>query len=155
MALKIAQKPKTAVKDQLTTSSNLTKAEREAVDEIAQINAKLAPLKPLMKRFEELKEYLCSVALDRSRFDKDQNAVLTGNIGRVEFGTESTPREIKDKDGLIQVLKDKVGGYENLLPLLKINLGDIDAVLTEAEQAPYVGNKERGSRSIKSVALTK
>jgi hypothetical protein len=127
--------------------TTLTQEERALVDEAVQLGKELEEVKPKAKRFEEIKKILVAVALDR--FEPKEKALLKGEIGIVEFSEQSFPREVTDMHGLIGKFKEKVGGYEKLLPYVKITLGDIDKVLSEAEQAPFIGNKP-GPRTLKS-----
>lgn len=149
------QVQKTQVKKDLLTNGKqnpLTKEEQELVDEIAALEKKLAPMRPLLKRYEEVKKVLASAACDDKRFDLTQTAILRGASGVVEFSPISNPREISDMHGLIGALKAKMGGYEKMLPIIKINLGDVDKYLTDAERAPFIGNK-KGSRTLDAVRV--
>lgn len=123
-----------------------------AVDRMVELHETLSPHFAAFKEYEEKKKFLAQVALDRKRFEPEKEVVLEGTSGYVEYKPESNPpREIKDMHGLIAELKKKLGGYENLLGILKINLGDVDNYLTEPERQPFIGQGEKGNRSLKGV----
>jgi len=132
------------------TKSILTSDEMAAVDEIATLDAQLAEVAPLIKRKDELKKFLQSVAEDDTRFSGTQPVTLKGSTGVVEFGPRKTSREVTDLHGLIGKMKTLVGGYENLLDFIKIPLSAVDKYMSEAEQKAFIGNVE-GARSLKSI----
>jgi len=141
------------IKDQLAdkTEPVLTPAEVEAVDVLVELRPKIEEAKKNVKAYEAARKLLVEMTLDPKRgFPGDKMALLKGEKGFVEFSERGEVRVIKDKDGLIQKLKEKVGGYEKLIPIININLGDIDKVLALSEQAGLIV-KEPGSRTVKSV----
>lgn len=135
-------------KDQLKPpQSVLTQDEMKMVDELAQISAEIEAVKPKLKRYEELKQTLQSVA--DAKFDQELPAVLKGEIGVAEYSAKGNSRSIKDMNEAIGALKAKLG-YDKLIELIKINLGDLDKYLTKEETAPLI-QTGKGSRSLKSV----
>ena len=149
MTVKIAQIQKPIATDKLKTG-NLSTEEKQAVDLLLELDSKLAPFRALIKEEDKVRKYLSSIAKDSSRFNPKESAVLAGNKAVVEYDAASSVREIADMDGLIAALKTRLGGYEALLPLIKINLGDVDKYMTEAERAPYIETVD-GSRKFKTV----
>ena len=140
---------KTATQDHLTDTSTLSAVEREKVDAFVTMSAEVAALKPLLDKFEKAKKELASIANDDDRFpDKETAVVLSGNSGEIEFSPASNSREISDKNGLIGALKAKLG-YDGLIALIKVTLGDMDKYLSEAESAAFI-KSVFGSRSLKS-----
>lgn len=153
MGVQLSETKKKVMKDHLkeTAKSVLTTSEKEAVDELVTITAELQKFSAKIKRAEELKKLLASVAAS-DRFDKEQAAVLRGDLGVVEFSAPGNSREITDKNGLIGVLREKLG-YEGLVKeVLKIGLGDADKYLTEVERKPFI-TVGKGPRSVKSIRL--
>lgn len=150
MTVKVTQvqKPVVKVKDQLK-SSVLTEQEREAVDRLLVIDKALAPLRAAIKEEEKLRKYLSEVASDAARFTLKEAAILKGAVAEVEYSPAGDAREISDKDGVIQALKEKMGGYENLIKVIKINLGDVDKYLSEPERAPYIKTVTGSRRFVK------
>jgi len=143
------KKPK--VKDALKPgSTSLSKEEREAVNRMVELEEVIGPVRAAIKEFDKLKTFLAASANDAERFEPDQPVKLVGDKGTVEFGPVSHPRVITDKNLAIVTLKEKMGGYKELLEVLKINMGDIDTYLTPAESATFT-ELGTGGRSIKSV----
>jgi hypothetical protein len=132
----------------------LTAKQCEMVDEMLSLQAAVDEVRPKLKRYEEIKKELAAIAADDSQYDPEKPALLKGDIAVVEFGPCSHPREIKDMHGLIGALKERVGGYEGLLPMIRVTLKDVDSYLTEAESKEYV-ETVLGSRSLKSVRARK
>jgi hypothetical protein len=164
MALKLSarqaqvEKPKPVAKSKekpqnpfVELPHQLTLEEQGCVDRMLEIQQQLAPYLPMLKEQEKLKKLLCAAAQDKTRFDADLPAVLKGKKGIVEFDPEVRRREIKDKDGLLTKLSEKVGGYEPLLPLIQIPMKVVDTYLTEAEREPFIGEEEDGIRKLASV----
>lgn len=114
------------------------------------IDGKQYSMKAANKLVEETKKYLASVAMDSKRFPLDKEAILQGTVASVVFSEQSHPREVQDMDGLIQKMKDVLGGYENLLPFIKIPLKTVDETLSEAEQKKFIKTVD-GARTCKGV----
>jgi hypothetical protein len=139
MTVKVTQlqKPVAKVKDSLKSAA-LSKDTRAAIDRLWEIEQKLAPMRALLKEEKKIREHLSEVASNTERFDPKMPAILEGDAAVLEYGAASSTREISNKDGAIQLLKEKMGGYEKLLAIIKINLGDLDQYTTEEERAPFV-----------------
>jgi hypothetical protein len=139
-----------AEKEDKVQKGELSSDEKELVDELHTVTKAIAEVAPQIKRQEELKKVLASIAADKERFESEKPAILRGNKAFAEFSAVSSQRKVKDLNGIIGFLKNKVGGYEGLLKFIKIGLSDVDEYMTPAEQIPYV-EKLLGSRSLKSV----
>lgn len=157
MAVKQMSKSKTAssVVDHLSpasasTANPLTVAEQLLVDKFAVLSAQVATFKPVLTEFDKLKKQISSIANDEDRYPETKSpVVLAGTMAVVEYSAAADAREISDINGLIGKLKAKLG-YDGLLALLKVTLGDMDKYLSENEAAPFI-KWVTGSRSMKSV----
>lgn len=129
----------------LPVPGQLTPEQMDKVDELADIKSQLAAVEPLSKKAEDLRKELLPVA--DLHFTNDQQAVLKGHSKVVIFSAKSETRAIEDLNGLIGILKDKIG-YEALIAKLKLTLKDIDESLTPAESAPFL-KKIVGTRTFK------
>lgn len=146
-----AQKSLEAMKAKLleNTVSNVQSEESsavtEAVNTFISARAQLDPLKTLSNHAEKARKYLQSIADE----DKEsETVVFVGDLGSVEFGSSGEADRISDMHGLIGALKAKVG-YEGLLQILKINLGDVKKILSPAEYAPFI-TSEKTSRQVEN-----
>lgn len=136
--------------DHLKVTKNvLTAEERAKVDRAVALKAALDAVSPQQKELEALKKELVSIADER--FPGTEVVKLFGDEGIVEFSAQSQKREINDLNALIGVIKAK-HGYEKLLDLLKVGLGDAEKLLTAEELAPFV-NVTPGSRTLKSARV--
>lgn len=119
------------------------------VDKLVALNSQLEPLAPVQRDFDATKKLLAAHAANEA-FASSEKVILAGSNGnRVEFSCCRETTVITDLNGLIGLLKGKLG-YEGLLAVLKINLSDAQKYLSEAELAPYVETKP-GSRTLKSI----
>lgn len=147
MAVKFKEKVKPVAK--AAAVSTLTVEESEAVDRLLIVDKLLDVARPLIKEEGDLRKYLAAVASDTSRFPKAEVAKLESESGVVEFSPQGESREIVDIEGLLKVLRKKLGA-EGALALIKINLSDVDKYLSTEESAPFLGKKP-GSRKFLSV----
>ena len=149
MAITKVKEPQTKQDHLKATKSTLTAEERAKVDRAVELKAQLDAVSAQQKEFNALKAELASIADER--FPSEEVVKLFGNEGIVEFSAQSMKREVNDLNALIGVIKAK-HGYDKLLDLLKVSLGDAEKLLTAEELAPFVTIVE-GSRSLKSARL--
>lgn len=138
------------VKDQavaVASSLSITELEME-IDELVLLTKEMEEQKPKLKRMEDLRKKLQSVA-DESEPTGSLPVALTGTVGAVVFQPKSTLRTIKDMNGMVGLLKSKLG-YETLLTMLSITLGNVDKYLSASESEPFIGTKQ-GSRTLEGV----
>jgi hypothetical protein len=153
MAIKIKQKAAAVFEEvQLPASltkpkTSLSKADKEAVDRLVTLELQLAETKPLEKERDNLKKVRSAKADEL--FEPEEQAVLKGFTGVVQYSPCNEKRCIEDMDGVLKLLREKLG-YEGLISLLKISLADVDKYLSEAEAKPFL-SKKPGSRSLNSV----
>jgi len=145
------QKPVDHFKAQdLDALNPLSAAEQKMVDDFAAAGAELAPHKELIKRYESLKKKVGAIAGDENRYpDADAPVLLRGKSGIVEYSARDEAREISDKQGVVGALKAKLG-YDGLLEIVNVNLGDIDKYLSAAESSKYI-DEVPGSRKLAAV----
>lgn len=145
------QKPVDHFKAQdLDALNPLSAAEQKLVDDFAAAGAELAPFKELIKRYENLKKKVGSIAGDENRYpDADSPVLLRGKTGIVEYSARGNAREITDKQGVVGALKTKLG-YDGLLEIVNINLGDVDKYLTPVESSKFIDDVH-GSRNLAAV----
>ena len=152
-----AQEASGKLKDMLTPpkgkGSLLSKAEQAEVDEFAQLNEEIAAMAKKLKRHDELKKSLAEIATDR--FDKSTAAVLKGQLAEVEFTANGSKREVSDMQNLVGCLREKIG-YDKLITLVKVTLGDVDTYLTANESKQFIdADPVGGSRKLAAVRFTK
>lgn len=126
-------------------SSALTDAQRQLVDRAAVLKAEIDAIKPAVDEFEDIRKQLLAVA--DLHYGPDDQAKLEGDEHTIIFSKKSDTRVINDMNGLIGKLKS-VMGYEGLLKLLKIGVGDVDKHLSPDEAAKFIDHVP-GSRSFK------
>lgn len=127
---------------------------KQKIDELVVLDIEVAAMKPTLDKHKKLKEELASLANDDTVFpDKSGIIVLTGFKGEIEYSPAANAREITDKNGLIGAIKTKVG-YDALVEIIKIGLGDVDKYLSTSESVKFI-KETFGSRSMKSARLKK
>lgn len=133
----------------------LTLQQTTAVTELALLKRTLDETKPAEKSAEDHRKSLLEIA-NSSGFPTDQPVVFATHLGEVIFKPNSEKREVTDMHGLIGALKAKLGGgeegYKKLLEFLKINVGDVDKILTPLESAKYI-SKVEGPRVLGSTKV--
>lgn len=155
MSLKVLEKTQAAGLQQKKVVQSIAQATAELnivterVDEFIGLQVELDALEAKFKRRDELKKEFAALA--NEEFDDDDVAVFHGNTGDVKFSARTKTRQIDNMNELIGRLKDKVG-YEGLLKLLKLTLGDCEKYLSKEELKPFL-SEVRGSRSFKGVTV--
>jgi hypothetical protein len=157
VAIQAQKSPDAKLKDMLNPpkgkGNQLTKAEQAEVDEFAQLNEKLVAMAADIKRHDTLKKSLSEIASER--FDKSVPALLKGQVAEVEFGACGSKREIADMNGMIGLLRDKIG-YDALVGILSVTLGNVDKYLTVTESKKFVdADPVGGSRKLAAVRFKK
>lgn len=104
-------------------------------------------MKKHIARMEEIKKELQQTA--NAGWDANVAAVLTAPAGELEYGPRSEMLEVKDPEGLLNYLCEKLGD-EAALSTVKFSTTDLRKLLTEAEIYKFA-NKVPGSRTLKSV----
>lgn len=128
----------------------LTLQQTGAVTELALLKRSLDEVKSSEKAAEEYRKSLLEIA-NGAQFPADQPVVFTSEMGEVIFKPNAEERQITDLNGLIGAIKEKVG-YDGLLKVLKINLTDVDKILTPLEAQKYI-NKVPGKRTLGSTKV--
>lgn len=116
------------------------------VDTIGTLYTEVQAAKNASKKMDELRKDLLKLTTDQPSAEE---IVFEGQSHVVVFSSCSDTRTITDVNGLIGVLKEKLG-YEGLLALLKISLSDVDTYLSAAESAPFISHVT-GGRTMKKV----
>lgn len=103
----------------------------------------------LIKEKEGYRKALVSLC---DQLPSNQPVTMVTDDATVVFSAAPDLRVIEDPNGLIGVLKAKIG-YEGMMSLIKISIGDATKYLSEAELEPFLASKP-GSRTLKSATLT-
>jgi hypothetical protein len=145
-----AKEQKAKVAQSIAAVTAATEATTALVDELIRVTVAVDKVSAQIKRQAELKKEFAVLA--NEKFKDSEKAVFNGSLGSVEFSARSEVRQISDMNDLIGKLKEKIG-YDGLLTLLKLTLGDCEKYLSKTELEPFIV-KVPGSRSLKAVNIT-
>lgn len=139
MSLTITKVP---AKEKTKLISKHVTEEQKLIDELVELAEVIKPLESKMKRYDEIKKLLQSIA---KTFPPEQEAVLSGTIGEATLSKCRTETTITN----MQAIHDQLGD-EAFMALVKISITDLKAYLSEIEIAK-VTEKSLGPRSLKAV----
>ena len=144
-ALKVKAKPKAKTGD-----IALTEGQKNTVHLLATVVQQLKELDAdaLLKEKEGYRKELASLC---GQLPAAIPVTLETEYATVVFSAAPETRKIKDMNGLIGVLKEKIG-YDGLMALLKLSVGDVESYLVPSELEPFLETVP-GSRRLQSAIL--
>lgn len=132
------------------TSDVLSVTPSEKADRLWSLEQEIAPIRPLLKEYDVIRKSLLG---DCSGCEAKLPVEIEGEIGRVSFSPCGETKEVADMKGLLAALKHKIG-YEALLSLVKINVGDVEKYLTVSEMEKFYKSVDGSRRLLKVEAKT-